>query len=41
MAGIMAARLWPVMQRFFSQVAELIQDQSPASAEKPRREVSR
>lgn len=36
-AGITATRLWAIMKRFFSGVAEVIQDQSPATAEKLRR----
>jgi site-specific recombinase XerD len=36
-AGITAARLWAIMKRFFLQVADLIQEQSPAAAEKLRR----
>jgi site-specific recombinase XerD len=36
-AGITATRLWSVMKRFFSDVADVIQEQSPATAEKLRR----
>src|SRR5439155_27381730 len=36
-AGITATRLWSVMKRFFSMAADLIQDHSPATAEKLRR----
>ncbi len=36
-AGITATRLWAIMKRFFAQVADIIQDQSPATAEKLRR----
>lgn len=35
--GISATRLWSVLRRFFAQVADLIQVQSPATAEKLRR----
>lgn len=35
--GITATRLWAIMKRFFSQVAVVIQDQNPATAEKLRR----
>lgn len=35
--GIAAPRLWAVMKRFFSQVADVVQEQSPAAAEKLRR----
>ena len=35
--GITATRLWAIMKRFFAQVAVLIQEQSPATAEKLRR----
>jgi site-specific recombinase XerD len=34
--GITAARLWAVMKRFFTQVADIVQEQSPATAEKLR-----
>ena len=36
-AGITATRLWSVMRRFFPQVAEVIEADSPALAEKLRR----
>lgn len=36
-AGITAARLWSVMRRFFIKVAEVIEAESPATAEKLRR----
>lgn len=36
-AGITASRLWAVMKRFFSQVADVTEDQRPATAEKLRR----
>jgi site-specific recombinase XerD len=36
-AGISAARLWNVMRRFFVKVAEVIEADSPATAEKLRR----
>jgi site-specific recombinase XerD len=36
-AGITATRLWAIMNRFFSEVADVIQDQSPTTAEKLRR----
>jgi site-specific recombinase XerD len=36
-AGITATWLWSVMKRFFSMAADLIQDHSPATAEKLRR----
>lgn len=36
-AGITAARLWSVMRRFFTKVAEVIEADSPATAEKLRR----
>ncbi len=36
-AGITVPRLWTVMKRFFVQVADVIQEQSPATAEKLRR----
>jgi site-specific recombinase XerD len=36
-SGITAARLWAIMRRFFQQVAELIEEQNPAAAEKLRR----
>jgi site-specific recombinase XerD len=36
-AGITATRLWAIMKRFFGQVADLIQDRNPATAEKLRR----
>jgi site-specific recombinase XerD len=35
--GITAARLWAVLKRFFVQVAAVVQDQSPVTAEKLRR----
>jgi site-specific recombinase XerD len=35
--GITAARLWAVLKRFFVQVADVVQAQSPATAEKLRR----
>ena len=35
--GITVPRLWTVMKRFFSQVADVVQEQSPATAEKLRR----
>ena len=35
--GITAARLWAVLKRFFAQVAEVVQELSPATAEKLRR----
>jgi site-specific recombinase XerD len=36
-AGITAARLWAVLKRFFAEVADVVQEQSPATAEKLRR----
>jgi site-specific recombinase XerD len=36
-AGITATRLWAIMKRFFTEVAEVVQDQSPTTAEKLRR----
>jgi site-specific recombinase XerD len=36
-AGITSARLWSVMRRFFGEAADVIQDHSPATAEKLRR----
>jgi len=36
-AGITATRLWSVMRRFFTKVAEVIEKDSPATAEKLRR----
>lgn len=36
-SGITAARLWAIMKRFFLQVADLIEEQNPAAAEKLRR----
>ncbi len=36
-AGITAARLWSVMRRFFMKVAEVIEADSPGTAEKLRR----
>jgi len=36
-AGITARRLWVVMKGFFSLVADVVQEQSPATAEKLRR----
>lgn len=36
-AGITATRLWSVMRRFFTKVAEVIEADSPATAEKLRR----
>ncbi|MDQ0138955.1 site-specific integrase [Cupriavidus necator] len=36
-AGITSTRLWHVLRRFFSQVAELIYEDHPAAAEKLRR----
>lgn len=36
-AGISATRLWSVMRRLFSQVADLVEERSPATAEKLRR----
>lgn len=36
-AGITAARLWSVMRRFFTKVAEVIEKDAPATAEKLRR----
>lgn len=36
-AGITAARLWSVMRRFFLKVAEVVEAESPATAEKLRR----
>lgn len=36
-AGISATRLWSVMRRFFAQVAVLVEERSPATAEKLRR----
>ena len=36
-AGISATRLWSVMRRFFAQVADLVEERSPATAEKLRR----
>ena len=35
-AGITATRLWAIMKRFFTEVADVIQKQSPATAEKLR-----
>lgn len=35
--GITAPRLWAVMKRFFSQVADVVQEHNPAAAEKLRR----
>ena len=35
--GITAARLWAVLKRFFAKVADVVQEQSPAIAEKLRR----
>lgn len=35
--GITATRLWAIMKRFFQQVADLIQEQNPAAADKLRR----
>lgn len=35
--GITAPRLWAVMKRFFSQMADVVQEHSPATAEKLRR----
>ena len=35
--GISAARLWSVMRRFFAQVADVIEVENPATAEKLRR----
>lgn len=35
--GITVPRLWTVMKRFFSLVADVVQEQSPATAEKLRR----
>jgi len=36
-AGITSARLWSIMKRFFLEVADVIQEKSPATAEKLRR----
>lgn len=36
-SGITAARLWAIIKRFFLQVADLIENQNPAAAEKLRR----
>ncbi len=36
-SGVTAARLWAVMKRFFAQVADIVQEQSPATAAKLRR----
>ena len=36
-AGITTTRLWSVMRRFFTKVAEVIEKDSPATAEKLRR----
>lgn len=36
-ASITATRLWSIMKRFFSEVADVIQERSPATAEKLRR----
>jgi len=36
-AGITATRLWSVMRRFFTKVAEVLEVDSPATAEKLRR----
>jgi site-specific recombinase XerD len=36
-AGVTPARLWSVMRRFFAQVADIVQDDNPAMAEKLRR----
>lgn len=35
--GITAPRLWAVMKRFFAQVADVIADEHPATADKLRR----
>ena len=35
--GITAPRLWNVMRRFFLQTADIIQERSPATADKLRR----
>jgi site-specific recombinase XerD len=35
--GITAARLWAVLKRFFAQVAEVVQEMNPTTAEKLRR----
>ena len=36
-AGITAPRLWVIVKRFFAQVADVVQEQSPATADKLRR----
>ncbi len=36
-SGITAGRLWAILKRFFHQVADLIDERSPATAEKLRR----
>ena len=36
-SGITAARLWHVMKRFFAQVAQVIEEENPDTAEKLRR----
>ena len=36
-AGIADARLWRIVRRFFDQVAEVVEDESPGTAEKLRR----
>lgn len=36
-SGITPTRLWAVMKRFFLQVADLVEDENPAAAEKLRR----
>jgi len=35
--GITATRLWAIMKRFFAQVADIVQEQSPAPAGKLHR----
>jgi site-specific recombinase XerD len=35
--GVTPARLWTVLKRFFAQVADIVQEQSPAMADKLRR----
>lgn len=37
-AGITATRLWAAMRRFFTKVAEVIEEEAPATAEKLRRD---
>lgn len=35
--GVTAARLWAIMKRFFAQVADIVHEQSPVTADKLRR----